>query len=152
MTIADPVVTQFLVMFEVGRLTAGQQDGTLCVWCDQPLAADAIDLGGPSGWRPHSCATCYLTRKTWRQTFFDWLGHTEHCEYCTRDGSCTVAYGHRIQHEQARQAAGKPPLSCAACLRPVQRAELVAPLICEGFSAPLRMFTHVGACPTRRPA
>ncbi|MCX4993873.1 hypothetical protein [Streptomyces longwoodensis] len=153
MTIADPVVTQFLVMFEVRQLTAQQQDGTLCVWCDQLLAADAIDLGGAGDWRPHSCPACYLARKVWRQTYFDWLGHTERCEYCARNGCCTAAYGHRIQHEQARQAAGKPPLRCGACLRSVQRADLVTPLIYDGGpSAPLLMITHVRACPTRRPA
>ncbi|MFF5759691.1 hypothetical protein ACFY7A_30185 [Streptomyces longwoodensis] len=152
MTIADPTVTQFLVMFEVGGLTPEQQAGSLCVWCDQPLAADAIDLGGKGDWRPHSCPACYLVRKTWRQTYFDWLSHTEHCEYCTRTGSCRVAYGRRVQHEQARQAAGKPPISCAVCLQRVQRAHLVVPLIYDGCSSPLLVFTHVGPCPTRRPA
>ncbi|MEU3507977.1 hypothetical protein ABZ733_08595 [Streptomyces longwoodensis] len=152
MTIADPTVTQFLIMFEVRHLTAEQQTGDLCVWCDQLLAADAIDLGGVGDWRPHSCPTCYLVRKTWRRTYFDWLSHTEHCEYCTRTGSCTVAYGHRIQHEQARQAAGKPPLSCTACLQRVQRTNLVAPLIVEGASSPLMVFTHIGPCPSRRRA
>jgi hypothetical protein len=150
--IIDPAISRFLLTFEVGHLTSDQQAGTLCTWCDQPLQADAIDLGGTDGWRPHSCPACYLTRKTWHETYFAWLSHTEQCEYCARNGSCRVAYGRRVQHEQARQAAGKPPISCAACLQRVQRTHLVVPFIARGLSATRPMVTHLGPCPSRRRA
>lgn len=117
-------------------LSQDQQAGAACVWCGGPAGPDAVGLEYPGY---HGCPDCYLARISWLITWYAWQQHVLDCTPCRQQRTCYVGRGRRIRHELTIVPAGKEPLFCSVCHRPVDADEPAMPVFCEGDSG-----THLG--------
>jgi hypothetical protein len=141
-------IEHLIFVYDVpGRPAPAQQDGAACVWCAAP--EPGVDLGGTSGWRPHGCESCYSRRRAWWETYLRWHGHIHRCTRCRSLGSCQVAYGYRILHEDAAREAGRTTPPCITCSQEITATQMKEPMISDGASGLLYGYTHLGECPRR---